>query len=133
MCNVITTVLYLLHYNIMYVASFTLLLCIVSQLYCVISCSGSGREASEVNAAAGLTLERPGSASDAGAIHRLTISAFKQGNSYALLQKIHKNIYFTRTTGQYNATLPQTPKQVSIFFSSRSRGHILDSRLCLVS
>ena len=65
LCTVITTVLYLLHYNIMYVAMFTLLLCIVSQLYCVISCSGSGREASEVNAAAGLTLGRPGSASDA--------------------------------------------------------------------
>ena len=48
-------------------------------------------------------------------------------------KKIHKNIYFTRTTGQYNATLPQTPKQVSFFFSSRSRGHILDSRLCLLS
>ena len=68
------------------------------------------------------------------AIQCSTISAFKQGNTFSLLQKnTQKYIYFTRTTGQYCATPPQTPKQVSIFFSSRSRGHILDSRLCLVN
>jgi len=46
------------------------------------------------------------------------IAALKHGNTFSLLpKKMHKNIYFTRITGQYNATLPQTPKQVSILFS----------------
>ena len=67
-------------------------------------------------------------------------------------KKCTKIYIFTRITGQYNATLPQTPQQVSVLFSSQlefqvswsytgfqapvvwfmSGCHVQDSRHCLI-
>ena len=81
-------------------------------------------------------------------------AAFKNSNTFSLFpkKKCTKIYIFTRITGQYNATLPQTPQQVSVLFSSQlefqvswsytgfqapvvwfmSGCHVLDSRHCLI-
>ena len=65
----------------------------------------------------------PGGASDAGAIHQETISAFKQGNSFALLQKKYTKIYILH--GQLGNIMQLSLRLRNRFLSSSLPGLVV--------
>ena len=65
----------------------------------------------------------PGGASDAGAIHHFSISAFKQGNSFALLQKKYTKIYILH--GQLGNIMQLSLRLRNRFLSSSLPGLVV--------